>query len=615
MLAAIVMLAMCAVQFAVMQGDSQANDESFHLLTGYRYLKTGSLSLGCEHPPLAQLVAATPLLALNLRLPGPHAEAGDRAQAAQEREFLYGNTYPADTILRWARSAALVWLVLLGWLIAWWTRRHFGPVPALVALLLLASDPAFLAHGHYTDNDVPVTLCFLAAVLSWNKFLQSGRTSGAVLCGVLSGVAISTKYSSLLLFPMYVLLYGLSWWRQSGDFRHSWGHLTKNMAVLLGTMFLAVFAIFHFEFRPLIPMELMENPEPVSVKILKHKELLGGLAPAILSHPDRLRLLDTLLQHTPVPAASFFRGLFLIMRHSSGERSTYYLLGKYSERGWWYYFPVVMAVKTPTATILLFLLAVAMATQVLLRDGWRAAAGKLARCSPDWYALTVPPLFYFLVSLESHINIGIRHVLPMYPFIFIWMAAVLFSLSRVTVPNWVRGAAVACMALGMAETAMEVPNYLGFFNVASGGPRVGLNYVVDSNLDWGQDLKRLKTYLASHRVTNPCLSSFGIGQPEDYGIIWQPVPDSLEEAQRLGCVVVMSNTQFEFDGGKRRHYWWLRNLTPTDFVGSSFRVFQLPGSPRSGRPGRVPRIYLVAGPIVNLHIIAAKPVDIPVHFR
>lgn len=577
LLVAILLLAMVAVQFAVMRGDSQANDESFHLLTGYRFLKTASLTLSCEHPPLAELIAAAPLLALDLRLPGPHLEAGDEAQAAKEREFLYANRYPAETILLWARSAALLWVLLLGGLIVWWTRRHFGPVAALAALLVLACDPAFLAHGHYTDNDVPVAFCLLAAVLSWNAFLKGGRMSSAALCGVMTGVAMSTKYSSLLLFPMYVLLYGVSWWRQSGGFRHSLVHLTKSMTVLVGTMFLVVFVIFRFEFRPLMPMELMENPEPISVKILKRPDVLGGMTASILKHPERLRLLDTLVQHTPIPAASFFRGLFLVTKHGSGGHPTY-LLGQYSLRGWWYYFPVVIAVKTPVGILLLFLLAAMLAARALLRDGWRAATGKLKRCSPDWYALTIPPLFYFAISLETHINIGIRHLLPMYPFLFIWVAAVVFSLSQGSVGNWGRRVAAVCIALGIAETALAFPTYLGFFNIPSGGSRMGMNYVVDSNLDWGQDMKRLKTYLTQRNVERPCVSYFGIGTPDDYGIRWQPVPGTLAEAQAAGCVVVMSNTQFVFDGGDQRSYQWLRGLTPTDLVGTSFRVYRLPAS-------------------------------------
>jgi hypothetical protein len=576
-LAITLLLAMVAAQFASMRGESQANDESFHLLNGYRYLKTGTLSLGNEHPPLAGMIAAFPLLFLELRLPAPHLDAGEGAQRAREQEFLYANRYPAGTILLWARSATLLWSLTLGLLVAWWTRRRFGPVPALAALSLLAFDPGFLAHGHYIGNDAPVALCIFAAALSWNAFLANGRLSRALACGALTGIAISTKYSALLLFPIYVLLYLVHWWQRPAGWRHSFAHLIKNMFVVGGIMFAVVYAIFGFETRPLVPSDMMGHPEPLSAKLRKRPELLGPLAPLVLSRPERLQLIETLLQRTPVPAPSFFRGLYLVSHHGAAGHPTY-LLGQYSATGWWYYFPVVMAVKAPTGLALLFFLSVTISVRAILRGGLLAAVDLLKRLSPDWYVLTVPPLFYLLAGVVIHINIGIRHILPVYPFLFIWIAAALFSKSRTTAPLWLPRVASVCLILAMAESILAFPYYTGFFNAPSGGMRMGGRYVVDSNLDWGQDLIHLKTYLAGRHVSKVCLSYFGAAPPAYFGIVAADVPASLQEARRSACVVVMSNTQFAFDGGGARRYQWLNSLAPTDFAGSSFRIYDLAGA-------------------------------------
>jgi hypothetical protein len=104
---------------------------------------------------------------------------------------------------------------------------------------------------------------------------------------------------------------------------------------------------------------------------------------------------------------------------------------------------------------------------------------------------------------------------------------------------------------------------------------MGQRYVVDSNLDWGQDLLHLKRYLSTHNVSNVCLAYFGAAPPEYFGIKSRAVPPTLEEARRTGCVVIMSNTQFAFDGGGERRYQWLNNLRATDYVGSSYRVYDL----------------------------------------
>ena len=339
-------------------------------------------------------------------------------------------------------------------------------------------------------------------------------------------------------------------------------------------MFLVVFAIFDFETRPLIPAGMMQNPEPIAAKILRRPELLGRLAPWVLAHPEKWQMLETALQHAPIPAASFFRGLYLIIHHSATGHETY-LLGRYSATGWWYYFPVVMAVKSPVGLLLLFLLAVVVSARALFRKGLNQATIKLKTLNRDWYVLLVPPLFYFAISVRSRIAIGIRHELPIYPFIFIWIAAVLFSRLRVRVPLSVVRVAVACLALLVVESVLAFPNYLGFFNTPSGGPRMGSRYVVDSNLDWGQDLIHLKQYLMNHNISNVCLAYFGAAPPEYFGIKSRAVPSSLAEARRTGCVVVMSNTQFAFDGGGERRYQWLNSLPVTDYAGSSYRVYNL----------------------------------------
>jgi hypothetical protein len=272
-----------------------------------------------------------------------------------------------------------------------------------------------------------------------------------------------------------------------------------------------------------------------------------------------------------IPAPSFFRGLYILKRHNTQGHPSY-LLGQHSVAGWWYYFPVVAGVKTPAGTLLLLLLALTAAATVLFRGGLRQAYGRLKRLSPRWYVPLFSAALFFAVCMLSQINIGIRHILPIYPLLYIWIGAVLFS-PKVGAPAWARKAAVVCLALLALESASVFPRYLGFFNLPSGGPRQGFRYLVDSNLDWGQDLKRLKSYLVERNISNVCLRYFGTAPPSYYGIESQPVPASLEEARRSGCMVVMSITSLyerqAFDG----RYDWMLRTQPIDTVGDSFRVY------------------------------------------
>jgi hypothetical protein len=272
-----------------------------------------------------------------------------------------------------------------------------------------------------------------------------------------------------------------------------------------------------------------------------------------------------------IPAPSFFRGLYVLKRHNTlGHPS--YLLGQHSAAGWWYYFPVVAGVKTPAGTLLLLLLALTAAAAVFFREGRRKARERLKRLSPQWYVPLFSAALYFAVCMQSQINIGIRHILPIYPLLYIWIGAVLFS-RQVAIPAWTRKAALVCFALLVLESVSVFPRYLGFFNLPSGGPRQGFHYLVDSNLDWGQDLKRLKSYLVERNISNVCLHYFGTALPSYYGIESHPVPATLEEARRSGCLVVMSITSLyerqAFDG----RYDWMLKAQPIDTVGDSFRVY------------------------------------------
>src|SRR6476469_1937048 len=171
--AAALLLVMGVAQFASAVLDSAIMDEGYHLLSGYRFLTTRTVQLWSEHPPLAQAIPAVPLLLLDLRLPA--VPRTNEEEWAASQEFLFRNRYSAETILLVSRSMKLLVTLVLGGVLAWWTRRRFGAAAGLGALLLFAFDPNFLAHGHYVTTDVPASLGFLAGCLTWDAFLAKGN--------------------------------------------------------------------------------------------------------------------------------------------------------------------------------------------------------------------------------------------------------------------------------------------------------------------------------------------------------------------------------------------------------------------------------------------------------
>jgi hypothetical protein len=250
------------------------------------------------------------------------------------------------------------------------------------------------------------------------------------------------------------------------------------------------------------------------------------------------------------------------MHNAEGHES--YLLGQQSRKGWWYYFPVAFAVKTSSVVLLLTLLSLAAFVLVPPR-------GESFR----WIALALPMLLYFLFSMTSGINIGLRHLLPVYPFLFAIVAAAFF---RLPVRPKVRSVFLGIIVLAQAmEVASIHPHYLAFFNRLSGGPLAGPYYLVDSNIDWGQDLKKLKRYMDDHHLDNVCLSYFGSGEPGYYGIVGKHLPTS-EDAQgraAMDCVAAISVTLLRDVYTVPGSYEWLRGRERVGHVGYSIWIYDL----------------------------------------
>jgi hypothetical protein len=588
-IATALLTAMGIAMFAGVFLDSDTVDESYHLASGYSFLKTGRLPAVTEHPPLAQVISALPLLLFDLRLrPAVSSSSEEVDRWTNGSAFLYDNRVPAETILAAGRSAKVLLTLAFGAVIAWWTRRHFGAAPALAALLLFAFDPTFIAHGHLATTDVAAAFGFFAGCMAWNGFLARGDWRSALLCGIVTGLALAVKYSALLLPVLYAYWYLIHGLQQAAALEPDAGklpprwrcsprHFARSMAILLAGLFAALYVSYGFETRPLLPPELSDKPLST---VLAENHYTASLGALLLRHVDMARVVDKAALDLPIPVPTFLRGLLNISHHNAVGHTAYLLRQTPSTGGWWYYFPVVFGVKTPTGLLALLLLAVAAGAPMVLRSGPRAAVYKVLRARPEWYALTIPPFVYFLISTTTHINVGVRHILPVYPFLLVGAAAMLFARHRPGLPAFFRWAAAVCLALVAVESAAAFPRYISFFNWASGGRSQGWKYVVDSNLDWGQDMKRLQAYLERRGSGgNVCLATFSPAPPSHFGITAHPVPRSAGDARAQGCLLVASlSVLYEWpplDGS----YDWVKRLQPSDVVGDSFRVYDLKGHP------------------------------------
>jgi hypothetical protein len=320
------------------------------------------------------------------------------------------------------------------------------------------------------------------------------------------------------------------------------------------------------------------------------QRMLGGtLAPlAVVVNPSSPggRLFRNAAGLFHLPAHTFFLGLLRLADHNSvGDPS--YVLGHTFPTGVWYYFPVVFAVKTPTVILLLVLLIVWGAMAQLSRQPFRVSLERIRQARFHWFVLTVPVILYFAVSMQSKINLGVRHLLPIYPFLFVLTAAALHRLRTSRLAALFPVLLLTAIAVQAAESFHIYPHYLGFFNTLSGGPIQGPDYLLDSNLDWGQDLEKLKAYL--DKLHNPplCMAYFGQAIPEYYGIASARLPVSADLAGRNGmdCVAAVSATLLYGLYTPPGAYQWLRAMHPDDRIGYSIYIYDL----RRKRPRSTPQ--------------------------
>ena len=529
-LAAIFLLLLFVAQgIFFIRANSQTIDEAIHLAAGYSYLATSDFRLDPEHPPLIKELQTVPLFFL-YRLPfEPDSRQWQDADSYRiGQDFVYRSRIPADQILLLSRLSNLFLGVLLVALIGWWAYRLWGMRAAVLAMALACFEPNLIAHSSLVTTDVGVTLfVFLALYLLW-EYQNFPTWSRLGATGIATGMALVSKFSSLLLIPTL--------------------GLTIAMPILLDKM---VF-IFSWKEKQIAPRQELTQAGTVFLMILFF---------AVLT----------------IPSAYLFQGYrpwISGLQHFmtiAEEGRPAFLAGEYSSHGWWSYFMFSFLIKTPLGSLILI-----AASLVFYRAG-RSLARREA------IFLLVPVLIFFIATTQAKVNIGIRHILLVYPFLFVLASRLAtIRLSR----TWLAPTLVGALVLFTVLSSLWIaPHQLAYFNESIGGPEQGYRYLSDSNLDWGQDLKGLKAYIEREKLPIIYLSYFGTAPPAYYGIRYQdvaskgtlgPPPPEKVPADAPRKILAISAYNFQ-DVSKADNplFRWLWTRRPIAKIGYSIFVYDL----------------------------------------
>jgi len=458
---------------AVIARKNITNDELVHIPAGYYHLVGGDFQLNNEHPPLVKMWAALPLLFIqpNEAPPTTAEKQGNFLELtwSYDQRFWLANKERSETIQFWARVMMIAISCALGILIFAYARDLFGVRTALFAVALYSLEPTVLAHGHIVHTDIPATLAFLLFFFVLRKYLQTRTLSRALLLGLVSGLALITKFSMIVLLPVLagLAIVALTFAPRFNERRR---RILLHAGVVMFLILLIVNAAYRFQSPPLVPGDVhwVEIRSPEAVDQWMYFFLLGSKI---------------------VPTYYLFGEYNVFLHNRDGHATS--LLGQYDYMGWWYYFPVAFAFKTSLPFLLISLAGLAWIL-------WRLMRKKDKRI---WWLLA-PLIIYAALSMTSHINIGIRHFLPVYPFLFIAGGVLIERLCRVKYPRHLAIAFVVVAFGWMSAEALRAnPDYIPYMNqLASAHPHWW--YLSDSNVEWGDDAHALADYLHARGETD-----------------------------------------------------------------------------------------------------------------
>ncbi len=560
---AVALLAVFAAQALVAaRRDSVTIDEYLHLGVGLNALHTGDLSQDPVDSHVVRMLAAAPLLTdPPVFEPPPGTISWGLGQY-----LMAGNPERYHSLFVKTRTVIVVLSLLAAVVMAKWALDLYGAGPALVALALFAFCPSLLAHGHLITLDMAVTLGFLLSLYANWRLLEAPSIRRAAWLGLAIGVANLLKISGLALVAMILVTWAI---RIVAEPRQRLP-LSRWAGLLAVAGAIAIFTVnagYGFEGTFGLLRECTLAP--------------GGKLATLAEAMPWLRL--------PLPRY-FLDGIDVALEVGKNHEPSYFLNGELSSEGWWYYHLAAFAAKCPLPVLLASLFAAA---------AWAAGRGPGRR----EYALFVPVALLFAANAAfNSLYIGERHVLAAYPLLFVavspWIAGGLakrpwrraspqgpdaapatraLALARAWAPTVAASVVLAWTAAGTLAVA---PRYLQFFNERAGGPDGGHRVLIDSNIDWGQDLIRLREYMDANGIDSVALAYFGRVDPRVYGIRFTP----LERGVSRGTAVVsasflMGRPYFWYLGGRMRWvpsrtYEWLRGYKPVARVGSMF-VFDL----------------------------------------
>jgi 4-amino-4-deoxy-L-arabinose transferase-like glycosyltransferase len=611
--------AMLLLMLGSSREDALTYDEPAHITAGYSYLRFQDARLNPEHPPLLKMLAAAPLLMLKLHFPLTSPAWQDALNGQWETAYLF--LYKADNdphrIAARARLVPIVFTVFLGVVLFVWTQRFAGALAGILALFFYAFSPTLLAHGRFVTTDVAAACGVTLAGFAFIHFLHHPSSQVALVSGLALGAALLCKFSTILLVPFFAVLVLLWMFLKPARLsRYLSGSvvITLSAALLLLLPYLWItarypperqlwdsyYTFFHVAGGPAArPGNATAEEDFALLRQDRTRDLRACVGfntgerhmSRLIRCPAELAIF---LADKPLWRAwgQYLFGLITVIYHvGAGGTADFplYFLGEVSTAGWPHYFPVVYAIREPLAFHLLTAVALFLAITRVWSSPWgiQSIISWLKSHPAETLMLSWLTL-YWAVAIIANLNLGIRHLLPLFPFTIVLVAREVSqwlkrtpATARARLIQRAKGIVVAAVLLWQSASVLRVyPSFTAYFNEAIGGPDRGGDYVVD--FDWGQDLIRLRDFVEARRIEKIAVDYFGTSSVA-YELGEKFVPWGSAQGPPAGWLAV-SAVSLKIAQGRwapalghtaEAAYEWLCGKKPVAKIGYSIFVFDM----------------------------------------
>ncbi len=566
--------------------DTPIVDEIPHIGAGYSYVAKLDHRLNPEHPPLAKDLAGLSLKIYGIN-DGPAFESrfwqkDINGQWEFGRKLIFNSGNDPMRVSRFAKMPMLIFFIISAIIVFAWARQISGYFAASMALFLFALSPTVLAHARFVTTDVPALFGVLLSSYFFIHYLKNKNKKNLAAAGIAFGIAELTKFSLFLLVPFFLalsIIYALLNFKEKKILHTTYYILHTILIIVIGYVFVVwpVYVLHTWNYPPELQHQHTEN---------------------MLSTYGTRSIAETVIYLSDKPIirglAEYGLGLLMVTQRSVGGNTTYFM-GEIRNWAWPQYFPIVYFIKEPLSFWLLLTIAFLYFGAKIKITNYKLQITKIR----DWSRNNFEKLFmlawillYWFVSIRSNLNIGVRHLMPVYGFTFILLAGVLVKIT--TLINSKKILTTYYLLLTtlfgwyLYENLSVYPYYLTYFNQVAGGPSGGYRYVVDSNLDWGQDLKRLTDWVenppAGGNINKISLDYFGWSDQTYFlkeKLVWissgkyKNANEFLLDNPDGGYIAVSASFYMGSFEKPETSYAWLENYKPVTVIGNSIFVWYI----------------------------------------